>query len=73
MVGGESSWVDGVGVNPVGGRPQAPAVHLLRAAEALQQEWAFVQQVNPGIGETFGLAEQVLQKTFILALFQGLR
>ena len=31
-----------------------------------------MKQVTPGIGDTFGLVEQVLQETFVPALFQGL-
>ena len=31
-----------------------------------------MQQVTPNIGDAFGLVDQVLRDTFILALFQGL-
>ena len=40
--------------------------------KSLQQEWAFVQRVTPGIGNAFGPAEQALQESFIPDLFQGL-
>ena len=39
---------------------------------SLQQEWAFVQRVTPGIGDTFGPVEDALWETFLPALFQGL-
>ena len=39
---------------------------------SLQQEWAFVQQVTPGVGDAFGPVETVLKETFVLALFEGL-
>ena len=38
----------------------------------LQQEWTFVQQVTPGVGDAFGPVETVLKETFVLALFEGL-
>ena len=37
----------------------------------LQQDWAFVQNVAPGIGVEFHVVEDKLQDTFLLALFQG--
>ena len=40
--------------------------------KSLQQEWAFVQQVNPSIRNAFGPAEEALRETFLPALFQGL-
>ena len=40
--------------------------------KSLQQEWAFVKQVIPNIGDAFGPVEQALRGAFILALFQGL-
>ena len=40
--------------------------------KSLQQEWAFVQRVTPGIRDAFGSVEKALQETFVLALFQGL-
>ena len=43
-----------------------------RLQKSLQQEWEFVQRVTPGIRDSYGLVEKVLQKTFLPALFQGL-
>ena len=40
--------------------------------KSLQQEWAFIQRVNPGIGDAFVPAEQALWETFLPAIFQGL-
>ena len=40
---------------------------------SLQQEWAFVQRVIPGIGMAFQAVEYELRGTFLLDLFQGLR
>ena len=39
----------------------------------LQQEWAFVQSVTPGVGDAFGLVGGVLREIFVPALFQFLR
>ena len=38
----------------------------------LQQEWAFVQRVTPGVGEAFGPVEEALREIFVPALFRGL-
>ena len=38
----------------------------------LQQEWAFVQRVIPGIGDNFGPVEEALQGTFLPSLSQSL-
>ena len=38
--------------------------------KSLQQEWSFMQQVNPNIGDTFGLVEKALRENFIPSLFQ---
>ena len=38
----------------------------------LQQEWAFVQRVTPGVGAAFGPVKEALQEVFFPALFQGL-
>ena len=40
--------------------------------KSLKQEWAFVQQVTPGIGDAFSPVETVLKDTFVPALFKGL-
>ena len=39
----------------------------------LQQEWAFVQSVTPGIGDAFGPVELALKEIFVPALCEGLR
>ena len=33
--------------------------------KSLQQEWAFVQRVTPGINNAFGLVEKALRETFV--------
>ena len=40
--------------------------------KSLQQEWAFVQRVTPGIGNAFGPVETALKETFVPALVEGL-
>ena len=40
--------------------------------KSLQQEWAFVQRVTPGVGETFGPVEEALREIFVPELFRGL-
>ena len=40
--------------------------------KSLQQEWAFVQMVSPGIGDAFGPVEKELRETFVPAPFKGL-
>ena len=37
-----------------------------------RQEWAFVKQVDLGIGKNFGPAEKAMWETFVPALFKGL-
>ena len=39
--------------------------------KSLQQEWAFVQRVTPGIGAEFGPVEEEIAKEFLPALFEG--
>ena len=41
--------------------------------KSLQQEWAFVQRINPGIGEAFDPVDKALQETFLPELFEELR
>ena len=36
--------------------------------KSIQQEWAFVQRVNPVIGNAFGPVEKALRETFLPAL-----
>ena len=38
---------------------------------SLQQEWSFLKQVPPDIGDTFGPVEEVLRDTFIPVLSKG--
>ena len=40
--------------------------------KSLQQEWAFVQRVTPGVRESFGPVEEALREIFVPALFRGL-
>ena len=39
--------------------------------KSLQQEWAFVQQVTPGISDAFGPVEEEIAKAFLPTLFEG--
>ena len=41
--------------------------------KSLQQEWAFLQRVKPGVGDTFGLVEEALREIFVPALYECLR
>ena len=40
--------------------------------KSLQQEWAFVQRVTPGIGDAFRPVETALKENFVPALFEVL-
>ena len=40
--------------------------------KSIQQEWVFVHQVTPGIGNDFCLVEKALRETFVPDLFEGL-
>ena len=40
---------------------------------SLQQEWAFVQRVAPGVGDAFGPVEEAIKEIFVPALYEGLR
>ena len=40
--------------------------------KSLQQEWAFMQWVTPGIGNAFNPVEKALREIFFPALFEGL-
>ena len=53
------------------GGPQAPAARIFSLQKSLQQEWAFVQQVTPGIGDAFGPVEEEIATVFLPALFKG--
>ena len=39
--------------------------------KSLQQEWAFVQRVTPGIGNAFGPVEEEIATAFLPELFKG--
>ena len=39
--------------------------------KSLQQEWSFIQQVTPGIGDAFGPVEEDIATAFLLSLFEG--
>ena len=39
--------------------------------KSLQQDWAFVQRVTPGISNAFGPVEEEIAKAFLPALFEG--
>ena len=41
--------------------------------KSLQQEWAFVQRVTPGISNAFRPVEEEIEKAFLPALFEGVR
>ena len=41
--------------------------------KSLQQEWAFVQRVTPGVSDAFGPVETALKDTFVPEFFEGLR
>ena len=49
-----------------------PQSTYLGLQNSLQQEWAFVQRVTPGVGAAFGPVKDALQEVFLPALFQGL-
>ena len=40
--------------------------------KSLHQEWAFLQQVTPCIGDAFGPVEKALRETFMPDLFNGM-
>ena len=40
--------------------------------KSLQQEWAFVQRVTPGVGAAFSPVEEALREVFLPALFREL-
>ena len=46
--------------------PQSTYVGLQKS---LQQEWAFMQRVTPGIGDAFGPVEEEIATAFLPALF----
>ena len=40
--------------------------------KSLQQEYAFMQRVTPGVRDAFGPVEVALEEIFVHTLFQGL-
>ena len=75
----EKIWLDRkfeVWAESVGALAGVSRKHLhssyARLQKSLQQEWAFVQRVTTGIGDTFGPVEKSLRDTFFPALFDGL-
>ena len=54
---------------PRGGIPQYAYAGMQKS---LHQEWEFVQQVTPVIGDVFGPVEKALRENFLPALFEGL-
>ena len=38
----------------------------------MQQEWAFVQRVTPGIGDALRPVETALKETFMPSMFEGM-
>ena len=41
--------------------------------KSLQQEWAFLERVTPGIGNAFGPVEEEIAKAFLPAFFERVR
>ena len=39
--------------------------------KSIQQEWAFVQRVTPGIGDAFGPVEEEIPTAFLPEIFEG--
>ena len=63
-------WADSVRIlaGVANKHPQSAYAGLQKS---LQQEWAFVQRVTPGIGDAFGPVEEEIETTFLPALFEG--
>ena len=59
-----------VGGDTVGVAQNPPQSAYAGLKKSLQQEWAFVYRVTPGIVEAFGPVEESLRDTFMQALFQ---
>ena len=41
--------------------------------KSLQQEWAFVQRVTPGVRDAFGPVEEAVKEIFVTELYEVLR
>ena len=65
-------WTDSVAILAWIARKHPQSAYA-KLQKSLQQEWAFVQRVTPGVGDSFGYVETALKETFVLALFEGLR
>ena len=66
-----TGWADYV-ETLVGVSRKHPQYAYSELQKSLQQEWAFVQRVTLGIGNTFGPMEKALKENFVPTLFKGL-
>ena len=64
-------WIESVKILAGVARKHPQSAYAIMQ-KSLQQEWAFVHQVTPGIGGAFVLVDQALRDAFIPVLFQGL-
>ena len=71
LAGKVEGWAESVGTL-VGVDHKQPQSAYAILQKSLQQEWAFLQRVNSGIGDAFGLVEKLLQENFLPDLFKGL-
>ena len=71
MVEKITGWVESVEIPARVSRKQPQSAYA-GLQKALHQEWAFVQQVTPGIGDAFVPVEKALRETSVPALFEGL-
>ena len=65
-------WTESVAIL-AGVAPKHPQSAYTGMQKSLQQEWAFVQRVTLGVGDSFGPVETALKETFVPAVFEGLR
>ena len=54
LVGGENQTGDGFSGDPRQVSPKHPQSAYTGLQKSLQQEWAFVKRVTPGVGNAFG-------------------
>ena len=66
-----TGWAESV-ETPTGFSCNHPQSAYAGLQKSLQQEWAFVQRVTPGIVDAFGSVEKALKETFVLALIKVL-
>ena len=71
MEGKVAVWADSVGTL-VGVSRKHPQSAYAGLQKSLQQEWAFLQQVTPGIGNVFVPVGRALRETLFPALFEVL-